>query len=148
MAKSIADITKNYQDFSEAMRGYLRLQGSQKYDPEQFQWFRPEGVDDTTDLEQISAPFQADELNEMAKKLVNEADFGTAHSGDYALVAMQHDAIVSANRAFASRHRSKIRHFVHANGIFDRLGGDYGTFHYSYDMILANLKRLASEAAR
>jgi hypothetical protein len=105
-------------------------------------------VDDTTDLEQISEPFKADELNEMARKLVNEADFSTANSGDYALVAMQHDAIVSANRAFASRHRSKLRHFAHANGIFDRLGGEYGTFHYSYDMILANLKRLASEATR
>jgi hypothetical protein len=63
-------------------------------------------------------------------------------------LAMQHDAIVSANRAFASRHRSKIRHFAHANGIFDRLGGEYGTFHYSYDMILANLKRLAAEAVK
>ena len=93
MAKSIADITKNYTDFSRTIREYLKLQGTEEYDPQQFQWFRPESVTETTDLGQISSPFSTEELDEMAKTLVDEANLDTANAGDYALIAMQHDAI-------------------------------------------------------
>jgi hypothetical protein len=148
MAKSIADITKDYTEFFRSLRDYLKLQGAQEYEPRQFQWFRPESVEDTTDLTQISSPFSTKELDEMAQTLVSEADLDTVNAGDYALIAMQHDAVVSANRAFASRHRSKLRHFAHANGIFDRLGGDYGTVHYAYVMFLTNLKRQAAQATK
>ena len=148
MAKSIADITKDYTEFSRSIRDYLKLQGTQEYEPSQFQWFRPESVEDTTDLAQTSGPFSTKELEETAQTLVNEADLDTVNAGDYALVETQHDAIISANRAFASRHRSKLRHFAHANGIFDRLGGDYGTVHYAYDMFLTNLKRQVAQATK
>ena len=145
MAKSIADITKNYTQFSQMMRQYMNRQAAQEYNAEQFQWFRPASVTDTTDLAQISSPFATDELDELATSLVRDGDVSQGSSGDYAMLMLQHDAIVSANRAFASRHRSKLRHFAHADGVFDRLGNEYGTVHYSCDMILTNLKRQASQ---
>jgi len=148
MAKSVADITKDYTEFSRSIREYLQLQRTQEYDVNMFRWFRPKSVKDTTDLEQISSPFSMKELDEMAQTLVSEADLVTVNAGDYALIAMQHDAIVSANRTFASRHRSKRRHFAHANGILDRLGNEYGTVHYSCDMILTNLKRQAAQVTK
>ena len=148
MADSIAGITKNYTDLSQQIRRYLNLQALQSFDGNQFRWFRPESITDTTDISQISNPFPSDELDEMALILVKQGDVSQGNSGDLAMLMLQHDAIVSANRAFASRHRSKIRHFAHANGIFDRLGNEYGTFHYSYDAILTNLKRQAKSQGK
>jgi len=147
MAKSIADITKNFTDFSKHYQEYLRLQGKVDYDPEKFAWFRPDDVKDTTDTDQISAPYKTDELDEMARKLTESANVETVNAGDYALVLLQHDAILSACRSFATRYKSKLRHFAHADGISDRLGNEYGTFHYSYDMTLLNIKRQSSLTA-
>ena len=144
MAKSIAEITKNFSDFSRHYQDYLQQQGLEEYDPNRFRWFRPQQVTNTTDPDEISRPYPTDELAELAKRLMKEANLETVSSGDYALVMMQQDAIISANRSFAARHKSKLRHFAHADGINDRLGGQYGTFHYSYDMTLLNIKRLAS----
>lgn len=146
MAKSIADITKDFTEYSKHYRKYLQLQGKAEYDPAKFAWFRPDNVDDTTDPGKISAPYETDELDEMGRKLADSADMETVNAGDYALVMLQHDAIVSANRSFAARHRSKLRHFAHADAISDRLGGEYGTFPYSYDQTLVNIKRQASLA--
>lgn len=144
MAKSIAEITRNFTDFSKHYRKYLELQGKTEYDPEQFAWFRPDGVDDTTDPDKISAAYDTGELDEMSRKLMESADMETVNAGDYALVMLQHDAIISANRSFAARHKSKLRHFAHAAGIQERLGNEYGTFHYSLDMAAVNIKRQAS----
>ena len=146
MAKSIADITSNFTDFFKHYQDYLQLQGKTEYDPEQFAWFRPDGVEDTTDPDKISTPYETDELDEMARKLAESADTETVNAGDYALVMLQHDAILSANRSFAARHKSKLRHFAHAAGIQERLGNEHGTFHYSYAMTLLNIKRQASMA--
>ncbi len=148
MAKSVADITQNFTKFSKHYIEYLRLQGKIEYDPEKFAWFRPEKVKDTTDTDRISAPYETEELDEMARKLTESANIETVNSGDYALVMMQHDAILSAARSFATRHKSKLRHFAHADGISDRLGNEFGTFHYSYDMTLVNIKRQASLATQ
>jgi len=148
MAKSIADITQNFTEFSRHYREYLQLQGKTEYEPDKFAWFRPEKVTDTSDLDQISAPYETKELDDMARTLVESANLETVNAGDYALVMLQHDAIVSACRSFAARHKSKIRHFAHADGIADRLGNEHGTFRYSYDMTLLNIKRQASMATR
>lgn len=144
MAKSIADITGNFTDFSKHYRKYLELQGKEEYDPEQFAWFRPDEMKDTTDPAKISAPYETDELEKMARKLTDSANMETVNAGDYALVMLQHDAILSACRSFAARHKSKLRHFAHAAGIQQRLGNEYGTFHYSLDMTAVNIKRQAS----
>jgi hypothetical protein len=144
MAQSVADITQNFTEFSKHYQEYLRLQGKIEYDPNKFAWFRPEKVTDTTDRDQISAPYETDELDEMARKLMESANVETVNSGDYALVMFQHDAILSACRSFATRHKNKLRHFAHADGISDRLGNEFGTFHYSYDMTLLNIKRQAA----
>jgi len=144
MAKSVADITKNYSDFSKSYREYLLLQGTEKYDPAHYRWFRPPEVTDTTDLDQISSPFTMEELDTMAKTLVEKANIHTVNAGDYALVVAQQDAILSCNRSYANRHKSKLRHFAHANGIAERIGHQYGTFHFSYDMLMVNIKRQAS----
>ena len=144
MAKSIADITKNFTDFTKHYRKYLELQGKHEYDPDQFSWFRPDDVKDTTDPDKISVPYETDELDDMARQLADSADTETVSAGDYALVMLQHDSILSANRSFASRHKSKLRHFAHAAGIQERLGNEYGTFHYSLDMAAVNIKRQAS----
>lgn len=144
MAKSVADITTNFKDFFKHYQKYLQLQGKTEYDPEQFVWFRPEEMKDTTDPDKNSAPYETDELEEMARKLSDSADTETVNAGDYALVMLQHDAILSANRSFAARHKSKLRHFAHAAGIQERLGNEYGTFQYSYTQTLLNIKRQAS----
>jgi len=148
MAKSVVDITKNYSDFSKYYREYLLLQGKQEYDPAHYRWFRPPGVTETTDPDRISAPFATEELDAMAKTLVEMANIHTVSAGDYALVVAQQDAILSCNRSFANRHKSKLRHFAHANGIQERIGHQYGTFHFSYDMLMVNLKRQASLTTR
>ena len=144
MAKSVADITKNYTTFSSQYRVYLKLQGQPDYLPEQYHWFRPKEVKDTTDPDVISAPFATDELDKMAETLVKMADIHTVNAGDYALIVAQQDAILSCNRSYANRYKSKLRHFAHANGILERAGHEFGTFHYSYDMLILNLKRQAA----
>ena len=144
MAKSIIDITKNYTQLSAAIKGYLRRIGHPKYSESKFAWFRPEGVTDTSDLKQITAPFKYEELTEAAKLLVQQADMETVNNGDYAMVVMQQDLIISTNRSFASRYRSKLRHFASAAGVQERVGHEFGTIHYSYDEVITNTKRLAA----
>lgn len=144
MAKSVADITKQYTRFSTTIRDYLKRQGIAEYEQDRYRWFRPEGVTDTTDPDQISAPFPTDELDEMARTFTQKADLHTVNAGDYALLVAQQDAILSCNRSHANRYKGKLRHFAHADGIQERIGHEYGTFHYSYDMALVNLKRQAS----
>jgi hypothetical protein len=136
-AKAVIEITKEYQDFSRQYREYLSRPEGQEA------WFRPEGVTDTRDPDRISRPFATEELAEAARTLFRLADDTTANSGDYALLALQHDAVVSANKAFAERYKSRIRHYTHEAGIQNRVGGEYGRMHYAMDMSAVNLKTRA-----
>ena len=148
MAKSVAHITKNFKDFVTEWQKYEALQGKPEYDPEKFRWCRPS--DESNKIEQISTPdhiaqaYPVTEIDELARTLPEKADVDTVNAGDYASVLLQHDAITSFNRAFASRHRSKLRHFATGDAVAARMGHEFGTIHYSLTMPLLNISRLAA----
>ena len=112
MAKSVAHITKNFKDFVTEWQRYEALQGTPEYDPEKFRWCRPSN--ETNNIEEISTPehiaqaYPIAEIDELARTLPEQAAVDTVNAGDYASVLLQHDAITSFNRAFASRHRSPV----------------------------------------
>ncbi len=147
MAKSLLDVTKNYTEFSRQYRAYLKRTSAPEYAEDRFAWFRPKDFENTADPSKIATAFPADELAEDARTLIRQGNCETGSDGDYAMLAMQHDLLTSANRAFASRHRSKLRHFAASAGTQDRVGGEYGTFHYSYDMTLTNINETRRSTA-
>jgi hypothetical protein len=143
MAESIAEITDNFKSFLDHLCEYCRDQGQTAYDPKRFRWFRPEKVTDTTNLQNISEPYSTEELDEIAVKLTDPKS-EKGNQGDHALVMTQHDLIISASRAFAERHKSKLRHFAHAAGVHDRIGDDYGVLRQGVMLTLQEIKKRAS----
>jgi outer membrane receptor for ferric coprogen and ferric-rhodotorulic acid len=141
MAKSIAEITTGFTDFLKHFREYCEKQGRTEYDPDRFRWFRPQKVTDTTDLKNISEPYDTDELDKFGEELT-KSDGGNA--GDYALVMTQHDLMIAASRAHAERYKSKLRHFAHAAGNFERIADDYGVLQQGVMLSLQEIKKRAS----
>lgn len=144
MAKSIAEVTKNYSEFSTKYQEYLQAQGKEEYAGDRYKWFRPENVTDKTDLKKLSEPLGTDEIEELGTRLYKEADTDTVNAGDYLLVMTQHDAIVSASRAFAERHKTRLRMFAHAAAACDRLGNENGVLKQGMDLMLTNVKARSS----
>ena len=147
-ARSLIDLTQNYTDFLRQYQAYLRRVSSEEYSERAFAWFRPKDFGEVTDLKKVSEAFPCEELQEAAQDFVKDATENAGSDGDYALLAAQHDLLVSANRSFASRHRSKLRHYAAAAGVQDRVGGEYGTLHYAYEVPLTNVKRVAASASQ
>ena len=119
-----------------------------EYSAEKYTWFRPQGMEEISDWDKISTAFPVDELDDLAQSLNEKATTEQANVGDYTLVMLQHDIIVAANKAYTSRYKSKLRHFAHADGVADRFGSEYGTFHYRYDMAAVNTKYQAASARK
>ena len=97
MAKSIIDITTDYEAFSRQYRTYLQRISDPDYSEERFAWYRPEKVTDTTDPKQTTNPFPTGELKKAAQSLMQNASLAACNAGDYALLMAQHDLLVSAN---------------------------------------------------
>jgi len=144
MAKSIIDIKTDYTKLISQFCEYLKRSSREEYSETAFAWFRPKDFEDTTDIKKIVSAFPQEELQKAAEQFMKDASAEAGSDGDYALLAAQHDLLVSVNRSFASRHRSKLRHYAAAAAVQDRVGGEYGTLYYSYTQPLENIKRIAS----
>jgi hypothetical protein len=84
------------------------------------------------------------ELDDYADKLIKDFTEKEGNSGDCALLMTQYDMIISASRAFAERHKSKLRHFAHDAAACDRFGDDYGVIRQGLILQLQEIKRRAS----
>jgi hypothetical protein len=147
MAKTVVEITGDFTSFTGQWAEYCKDQGAESYDPKSFQWFRPEGVSDTSNLQQISQPYSLSELDGFANQML-QYDNEKGNSGDAALLMTQYDMIISGSRAFAERYRSKLRHFAHGAGLCDRLGNDYGPIKQGLISTLQEIKGRASTDAQ
>jgi hypothetical protein len=126
MAESFLDISEDFRSFIEQWQNYCKDQGKIEYDPKSFQWFRPDDVEDTSDVRKLCKPYVMDNLNADARNFIEEARDTVGNSSDCALLTTQYDIITSASRAFAERHKSKLRHFAHAVATCNRMGQESG----------------------
>jgi len=150
IAKGIADINKEYTDFSKFWRQYEKLQNEMKYEPKRYAWFRPEKLKKIRDEEKVAKGFSVKDLQEKEDEWFQKMESSTVQSiqgnvGDITLFASMHDIIVSANKTMSIRYRSKLRTIAHANGIAGRLGHDYGDIAYIYDRVIENTKVQATK---
>jgi len=124
-AQSLTHLTQNFQDCingtkdsdKDGLKSYCTRIGDTRYQYKLFFWFRPAAVNNHSDRKQTHTPFNQKEIEELAEKIENKADYQHGNSGDWAMMQLQSDTITAVNRAYSLRHRPKLQHYANAAAI-------------------------------
>lgn len=114
MAKAIARITEDFQDFIETLKEHYETQKEEPFSEKAFQWFRPKDGE----------KFKTDDLDALSRQLSNPPpDSQVGNQGDYALIMTQTDMIVTVNRAYGDRRTSRLQCFEQGRNVQNNLDG-------------------------
>jgi hypothetical protein len=139
MSFPVLSVSKDFTDFIDEYCAYAQTQGDTAYNEENFKRYMPEAVTNTSVLAEISQPIDESAYTLDAVTLIQDSSETQGNEADYAVLMAEHDTVVSFNRAFAQRYKSKLRHFAHGGAVQKRISNPDGVLKYGITDYLTSL---------
>jgi hypothetical protein len=146
MALPLLDLSKKFTDFIQNYREFLARQGDTAYNVDNFRRYVPPDGGDVISPDKLAAATDTSDLTFDAVKLVQEASSTKGNEADYILLSAQHDIMVSFNRAYAQRYKSKLRHFAHGAAAQKKLSDPDGVLQYGIVDMLTAVRAKSSDS--